>query len=79
MATLPSVLMIVARDRAELYDRLSQAFANDRAIAVLLDRWHGQRRSASMTVTAEQRRAERRRRDIEEDLRSLGWATTRAS
>jgi hypothetical protein len=76
---MPSVLMIVARDRTELYERLRQEFANDRAVAVVLDRRYGQRRRASLAVTAEQRRAERRRRNVEEELRSLGWATTRAS
>lgn len=76
---MASVLMIVARDRADLYERLRQEFANDRAVAVMLDRRFGQRRRAAVTVTAEQRRAERRRRDIEDDLRRLGWATTRSA
>jgi hypothetical protein len=74
---MASVLMIVARDRADLYDRLRQEFANDRAVAVVLDRRYGQRRQACVAVTAEQRQAERRHRDIDDDLRRLGWATTR--
>lgn len=76
---MASVLMIVARDRADLYERLRQEFANDRAVAIVLDRRYGQRRQASMAVTPEQRRAERRRRDIENDLRRLGWATARSA
>ena len=76
---MASVLMIVARDRTELYERLRQEFANDRAVAVVMDRRYGQRRRATVAVTPEQRRAERRRRDIEDDLRRLGWATARAS
>jgi len=75
---MAAVLMIMARDRTELYERLRQEFANDRAVAVVLDRRFGQRRRAALAVTAEQRRAERRRRDIDDDLRILGWATARA-
>ena len=71
--------MIVARDRTELYERLRQEFANDRAVAVVMDRRHSERRRAIVAVTPEQRQAERRRRDIEDDLRRLGWATARAS
>ena len=76
---MAAVLMIVARDRTELYERLRKEFANDRAVAVVLDRRFGQRRRATLAVTAEQRRVERRRRHVEDDLRSLGWATARAS
>ena len=76
---MPAILMIVARDRPDLYDRLRQEFGRDRAVAVVLDRRYGQRRRAAMAVTEEQRRAERRRRDIDDDLRHLGWATTRTS
>jgi hypothetical protein len=76
---MASVLMIVARDRTELYERLRQEFQNDRAVAVVLDRRFGQRRCARLSVTAEQRCAERRRRDIDDDLRRLGWATTRSA
>jgi hypothetical protein len=76
---MASVLMIVARDRDDLYERLRKEFANERAVAVVLDRRLGQRRRASLTVTEEQRRAERRRRDIDNDLRRLGWATARSA
>jgi hypothetical protein len=76
---MASVFMIVARDRSDLYDRLRREFANDAAIAVFLDRRFGQRRRQSFRVTDDQRRTERRRRDLDDDLRRLGWATTRAS
>lgn len=76
---MASVLMIVARDRAALYERLRQEFAKDRAVAVVLDRRFDERRRATLTVTEEQRRAERRRRDVDDDLRRLGWATTRSA
>ena len=39
----------------------------------------GQRRRAEVAVSDEHRQAERRRRDIDEDLRRLGWATTRTA
>lgn len=76
---MASVLMIVARERADLYERLSREFANDHAIAVVLDRRYGQRRRACAAATPEQRHAERRQRDIDDDLRRLGWATTRSA
>lgn len=76
---MAAILMIVARDRPDLYDRLRKEFTNDRAVAVLLDRRFGQRRQDAVVVTEEQRRAERRRRDIEDDLQSLGWATARSA
>jgi len=76
---MPAILMIVARDRPDLYDRLTREFGRDRAVAVVLDRRFGQRRRTEVAVTTEQRRAERRRRDIEDDLRRLGWATARTA
>ena len=76
---MPAILMIVARDRPDLYDRLRQEFGRDRAVAVVLDRRFGQRRHAALAVSAEQRRLERRRRDLDDDLRRLGWATTRTA
>jgi hypothetical protein len=76
---MATVLMIVARDHADLYARLRQEFANDRAVAVVLDRRFDERRRDRVSVTAEHRRAERRRRDIDDDLRRLGWATTRSA
>ena len=76
---MPAILMIVARDRPDLYDRLRQEFGRDRAVAVVLDRRFGQRRRAEVAISDEHRQAERRRRDIDEDLRRLGWATTRTA
>jgi hypothetical protein len=76
---MPAILMIVARDRPDLYARLRQEFGRDRAVAVVLDRRHGERRHAQLAITDEQRRAQRRRRDIDDDLRRLGWATARTA
>ena len=77
---MAGILMIVARDRPDLYDRLRQEFNGDRAVSVVLDRRFGERRRDSVEATAaEQRSAERRRRDIEDGLQRLGWATARTT
>lgn len=73
---MPSVLMIVSRERPTLFERLSEEFEGDAGIAVVLDRRVGERRRASHAVTAaEQRRADRRQQNIQVQLRRLGWAT----
>jgi hypothetical protein len=71
------VLMIVARDRETLYERLCGEFAGDTAVIVVRDRRFGERRSQSVPVSCDQRRGERRQRQIEDQLRRLGWATIR--
>lgn len=77
---MASVLMIVARDRPDLYDRLRQEFNNDRAVAVVLDRRFGERRREVVeSATAEQRQRDRRRRDVDDGLQRLGWATARTA
>jgi hypothetical protein len=76
---MAGILMIVARDRPDLYDRLRQEFNGDRAVSVVLDRRFGERRRDAVEATAEQRSAERRRRDIEDGLQRLGWATARTA
>jgi hypothetical protein len=65
---MASVLMIVARDRP------------DRAVAVVLDRRFGERRREVVeAATAEQRQRDRRRRDVDDGLQRLGWATARTA
>jgi hypothetical protein len=77
---MASVLMIVARDRPDLYDRLRQEFNNDRAVAVVLDRRFGERRREIVeAATLEQRQRDRRRRDVDDGLQRLGWATARTA
>ena len=76
---MASVLMIVARDRAELYDRLCQEFHADHGVSVVLDRRFEERRRRAHAITAEQRRADRRQRHVDDQLRGLGWVTVRAS
>ena len=72
---MPILLMIVARDRPILYERLRDEFDGDGSVAVVIDRRAGERRRQPESVTAEQRRAERRRRRVEGDLYRLGWTT----
>ena len=77
------VLMIVARDRESLYERLCGEFAGDSAVIVVLDRRYGERRLRSEPGSSEQPESERRQRDrrqrqIEDQLRRLGWATVRS-
>jgi hypothetical protein len=76
---MAAVLMIVARDRADLYERLRKEFKDDRAVAVVLDRRVEDRRRAQLPVSDDRRHADRRRREVADDLRRLGWATARAS
>jgi hypothetical protein len=77
---MASVLMIVARDRPDLYDRLRQEYNPDRAVAVVLDRRFGERRREVVeAATAEQRQRDRRRRDVDDGLQRLGWATARTA
>ena len=77
---MASVLMIVARDRPDLYDRLRQEFNGDRAVAVVLDRRFGERRREIVeAATSEQRQRERRRRDVDDGLQRLGWTTARSA
>ena len=77
---MASVLMIVARDRPDLYDRLRQEFNGDRAVVVVLDRRFGERRRDIVeAATSEQRQRERRRRDVDDGLQRLGWTTARSA
>jgi len=70
--------MIVARDHPLLFERLREEFEGDDELSVVLDRRVGERRRQRETVTAEQRRADRRRDLVDNQLKRLGWATARA-
>ena len=76
--TMPELLMIVARNEPKLYERLRLEFDGDDEVAVVLDRRVGERRRLPQTVTADQRRTDRRRALADEQLKHLGWATARA-
>jgi hypothetical protein len=67
-------IFVVARDRPDLYKYLSQTFADADNVQVILDRRSGDRRDAGESDAA-QREADRRARpNVEQDLRSVGYA-----
>lgn len=67
-------LLIVARNRENLFDQLKQAFADDEQVQVIVDRRVGERRQRPPGTATERRKADRRNRKIEEQLRTIGWA-----
>jgi len=68
-------LFIVARDRSDLYRYLSQTFADAENVEVIFDRRSTERREHSTTAAPERRRRERRSRpNVDEELRSVGYA-----
>ena len=71
-ATLPQWLIVVRRDRRDLYLRLREGFETDPRVGVILDRRHGDRRMESRRVEPD-RRKQRRRRSTAKD-RDL-WET----
>ena len=54
------VLLIVARDRGELYEALRSAYRDSETIPVLLDRRQGERRRSVQPVAGKRRSGERR-------------------
>lgn len=75
--TAPGVqlLYLVARDQQKLYAYLVRCFANETNVTIIRDRRFGDRRRRNVP-SVEQRRGERRRRpEVDERLRTLGWAT----
>lgn len=70
---MAQVLVVVARGRESLSERLAQTFAGIPDVAVILDRRRRERRQRSRP-----REPERRRRPgIDNDLRSSGFAIVR--
>jgi tetratricopeptide (TPR) repeat protein len=67
-------LFIVARSHPDLYDFLSQELSGAQRIRVLLDRRRGEQRQRYEELTEERRRAERRREQLDQDLRDWGFA-----
>jgi class 3 adenylate cyclase/tetratricopeptide (TPR) repeat protein len=67
-------LFIVARSQPDLYDFLSQELVGAEKIRVLLDRRPGEQRQRLDDLTEERRRAERRREQLDQDLRDWGFA-----
>lgn len=59
--TGPHWLIVVSRDRPELYEKLRQAFGAAPLVQVMFDRRQEERRRASADASAERRRVDRRR------------------
>ena len=71
-------LLIVARDRPELYHALQQTFRESQEVAVILDRRSETRRRRGLAVPGDRRRKERRSLPhIEDDLRLREYALVR--
>jgi class 3 adenylate cyclase/tetratricopeptide (TPR) repeat protein len=69
-------LFIVARSQPDLYDFLAQELSGAARIRVLLDRRRGEQRQRFEELTEERRRAERRREQLDQDLRDWGFGVT---
>ena len=68
-------LIIVARDRAHLYEHLKRGFAGNGTVRVLLNRRVIARRARSGPYEAERRQADRRLPSkVDALLRAIGWA-----
>jgi len=69
-------LIIVARNRGDLYEQLTRAFTGNETVRVLLDRRIVERRTRSGPYASERRRKGDRRSRAEVDglLRTIGWA-----
>ena len=77
LRTEPAVnrrLYVVARDQAQLYERLRRDLANAPGIEVIQDRRNGQRRKLPSPAARERRVADRRIRDVQVDLERYGRA-----
>ena len=66
-------LFIVARSHPDLYDFLAQELSGAERIRVLFDRRRGEQRQRLEELTEERRRAERRREQLDQDLRDWGF------
>ncbi|MFQ5899140.1 MAG: hypothetical protein ACE5JN_12975 [Candidatus Methylomirabilia bacterium] len=72
------LLIVVARDRFQLYGCLTDEAAGQRGMQVTLDRRCGERRQHVQAQESERRRADRRRQPVSaNDLRSHGFVVTR--
>ena len=70
-------LIIVADDRAHLYELFQRAFAYSETVQVLVDRRGAERRRRSGSSATDRRRGDRRAPMTADGLlRSMGWAIT---
>lgn len=62
-------LVIVARDRPDLWNDLRRDFTGGQGVRVILDRRKGERRQRAARHRPERRRGERRQARVDRDLR----------
>ena len=67
-------LYVVARERAELYERLRHDLADEPDVEIVQDRRRGERRQRASAPARERRVADRRVRDVQADLERYGRA-----
>jgi len=67
-------IFVVARDRPDLYRYLSQTFADAENVQVILDRRNGDRRGTGGGDASPREDDRRARPNVEQDLRSVGYA-----
>jgi len=71
---MAQLVFIVARQRPKLHEYLQQEFAGNDEVAVIADRRLGERRLRELAHGPERRQADRRQAEVDERLRSMGWA-----
>lgn len=70
-----SIAVIIRRDLAPVAAHLREEFSGLASlVAVIIDRRYRDRRRADAAPPVERRQAERRRRNVSEQLRDGGWA-----
>lgn len=60
-ATLPQWLIVVRRERRDLYESLRRGFASDPRVDVILDRRQAERRATEAGAETDRRRRQRRK------------------
>jgi len=71
---MAQLVFIVSRHRPKLRDYLQREFAGNAEVTVIVDRRLGERRLDSASGSPDRRHSGRRREQIDERLRSMGWA-----
>ncbi|MGH7348040.1 MAG: hypothetical protein ACREMQ_11470 [Longimicrobiales bacterium] len=71
---MAQLVFIVSRHRPKLHEYLQQEFAGNADVAVIVDRRLGERRLREVEHGSERRQIDRRQAEVDERLRSMGWA-----
>ena len=71
---MAQLVFIVSRHRPKLHEYLQQEFAGNDEVAVIVDRRLGERRLREVEHGPDRRQTDRRQAQVDDRLRSLGWA-----